>query len=1048
MRGSIRVLATVALFLLVPVAAQAQATLSGLVRDTSGAVLPGVTVEASSPVLIEKTRSTTTDGNGRYSIPDLRPGTYRVSFTLSGFTTSVRPTVELTCTNIFTVNADLAVGNVQETVTVTSDAPLVNLETTTRQAVMDQELVTAIPSSRTPFTVGVLIPGVKKGAFMSQDVGGSVVQEVASLEANGGRTNDQRMMVNGVALSSMISGGWGGGAVPNATGTSEFAIDVSAVDAQAATGGVRINFIPRDGGNRFSGTLFGSYAGESFVGDNFTDSDVKKAGLTAPNTIKRNGDFNPGFGGPLRRDSLWFFVSGRYLFAENLVAGLFHNANVNNLARYDYVPTTQQAVLHQDQQIAQVRLTWQANQKNKVGVTADFENFCACTTGIGAGIGGAVTAPEAGNDRRFPLQRFVTVDWNSPVSNRLLLEASGIHRVERWGGMHPQVGKAGHISGLTPGIVSVTDNPNPVTGGSLTYRSAAQFNNSWNWTVHYRAALSYITGSHTFKVGFNNAYGHHENNTYTDPATPYSYSFAGGIPTGMTYRIAPRTVRVNVNRDMGIFVQDRWATGRWTLSGALRYDNFVTSFPAQSVGPTSLAPNLNVQYAEQDGINLKDITTRMGATYDVFGNGKTAIKVTLGKYLEGIGTTGGFAAVDNSADNDNPIRRLNTQDTRTWNDSTFAVGDPRRGNFVPDCNLVDYTANGECGALSNAATFGVNIPNINYDPDVLRGWGKRVYNWEFTTTIQHELMPRLGVELQYARRWYGNLRVADDLAVTRADYDQFSFVAPADPRLPGGGGQTFTAFDLRPGAAAQNLLVTFADKYGKMTENFDGLNLTDLAPAERHQRAGRLRHGPPGHRRLRGGRAAAGDDADPVQPVAGLRLRDPSTGTMPAEQRLAHVSAGAGLLHHSEGGRAGQRDVPEPSGRSTGGQRQCLRRRTDPRPVLGRQHDARPRLQRRTVPRRQHRQRRRGVHRAVEPDRPAILEDRSRGGHADPGQLRLLQRDELEFDHQRERHLRGGLANASVNPAPALVQDQRAAGLVAGWALGHLGAWALGRLGA
>ena len=663
MRGFVRVLAAVALFVLLPVTAHAQATLSGLVRDSSGAVLPGVTVEASSPALIEKTRSTTTDSNGRYSIPDLRPGLYRVAFSLSGFTTAVRENVELTGTTIFTVNADLKVGNVQETVTVTGDTPLVNLESTTRQTVLDQELVTAIPSSRTPFTVGVLIPGVKKGAFMSQDVGGSVVQEVASLEANGGRTADQRMMVNGVALSSMIAGGWGGGAVPNATGTSEFAIDVSAVDAQAATGGVRINFIPRDGGNRFSTTLFGSYAGESFVADNFTGSDVEKAGLKAPNTIKRNGDFNPGFGGPLRRDKLWFFASARYLFAENLVAGLFTNANVNNLARFDYVPTTQQAILHQDQQIAQGRLTWQINQKNKVGVTADFENFCACTTGIGPGIGGAVTSPEAGNDRRFPLQRFVTVDWNTPVSNKLLIEASGIHRVERWGGMQPQVGKAGNIAALTPGIISVTDSTNPVTGGSLTYRSAAQFNNSWNWNLHYRAAVSYITGSQTFKVGFNNAYGHHENTTYTDPALPYSYTFSGGAPTGLTYRIAPRTVRVNVNRDLGVFVQERWNVSRWTLMGALRLDSFKTSFPAQSVGPTALAPNLNVQYPAGDGASLKDITTRMGATYDVFGNGRTAVKFTLGKYLEGLGTTGGFAAIDNITDNVNPINRLNTQDT-------------------------------------------------------------------------------------------------------------------------------------------------------------------------------------------------------------------------------------------------------------------------------------------------------------------------------------------------------------------------------------------------
>ena len=826
MRGLVRGLTALALLLLVPAAVHAQATLAGLVRDTTGAVLPGVTVEASSPALIEKVRGTTTDANGRYTIPDLRPGAYRITFSLSGFKTVVLENIEVSGTTIFTVNGELAVGNVQETVTVTGDTPIVNLESTTRQAVLDQELVSAIPSSRTPFTVGVLIPGVRRGAFMSQDVGGSVVQEVASLEANGGRTADQRMMVNGVALSSMIAGGWGGGAVPNATGTSEFAIDVSGVDAQAATGGVRINFIPRDGGNRFSGTIFGSFAGEDFVGDNFTGSDVQARGLTAPNKIKQNGDFNPGFGGPIRRDKLWFFASARYLFAENYVAGLFHNANANNLNRYDYVPSDRQAILHQDQQIAQGRLTWQVNEKNKIGVTADFENFCACITGIGPQPGGGVTAPEAGNDRRFPLQRFVTVDWNTPVSNRILIEASGIHRVERWGGMHPQVGKAGNIESLTPGIISVNDNPNPATGLNLTYRSATTFNNSWNWNLHYRAAVSYITGSHSFRVGFNNAYGHHENETYTGPAAEYSYTFANGVPNGITYRIVPRKVRVNVNRDFGIFAQDRWNVGRWTLSGAIRYDNFANSFPATSVGPTGLAPNLRVEFPESDNLNLKDITPRLGATYDLFGNGRTALKFTLGKYLEGLGTTGGFAAIDNISDNPAPINRLLTQDSRTWNDSTFGAGDPRTGNFIPNCDLLNYAANGECGGLLNAAAFGAPIPNISYDPDVLTGWGHRQNNWEFTTTVQHEIMPRLGVEVQYARRWYGNLRVADDISVGPEFYDRFSFVAPSDSRLPDGGGQTFTAFDLRAGAPPQNLFITFGKNYGEMTEHFDGVNVT------------------------------------------------------------------------------------------------------------------------------------------------------------------------------------------------------------------------------
>jgi hypothetical protein len=804
------------LLMLVPGVVYAQASLSGLVRDSSGAVLPGVTVEASSPVLIEKVRSAVTDSAGRYQIVDLRPGTYSVNFALPGFRTIVRDGVTLSGTQVTTVNAELTVGGVQETITVSGDAPTVNLQSTTRQAVMDQEIISAIPTARNPFAVGVLIPGVRKGAFTGQDVGGSVVQEVASLEANGGRTSDQRMMVNGVALSSMIAGGWGGGAVPNATGTAEFAIDVSGVDAQAATGGVRINFIPRTGGNRFSGTIATSFAREGFASDNFTGSDVEDRGLSAPNKIKGNADFNPGLGGPIMRDKVWFFLSARSLYADNFVAGMFFNENANRLDRTDYVRSANQAVLHQEQKIFQGNVTWQANQKNRFGVTADFESFCACSTGISA-----LTSPEAGVDRRFPLQRFVTTDWSSPVSSKVLLEASAIHRVERWGGMHPQEGKLGNIASLTPGIVSITDNPNPVTGASLTYRAAAQFNNSWNWNIHYRAAVSYITGSHTFKVGFNNARGYHDNTTYTDPATPYSYTFASGAPTSITYRIAPRTIRVNVDRDLGLFVQDKWTTGRLTLSGGIRYDSFKNSFPDTAIAGTFFGRSLNVQFPDTDNLNWQDITPKLGATYDVFGNGRTALKVTLNKYLEGLGTTGfGAAQVTDAPHPINRISGINQNSTRTWADGN--------GNRVADCDLNNFDANGECGALSSAATWGTLVGGTTYDPDLLEGWGKRANNWEFTTSVQHEILPRLSAEVQYARRWYGNIRVTDDLSVGPADYERFTFTTPTDSRLPNGGGQTLTAFDLTAAANARptSYFVTHADNYGDMTERFDGVNVT------------------------------------------------------------------------------------------------------------------------------------------------------------------------------------------------------------------------------
>jgi hypothetical protein len=820
MRAVKLVLSVSALLLALPLAASAQATLTGLVRDSSGAVLPGVTVEATSPVLIEKVRSSTTDSTGRYTIPDLRPGLYRMSFALTGFTTVIREKVELLGTSVITINADMAVGNLQETITVSGATPAVDLQSTTRQISITQELVSALPSSRTPFALGVLIPGVTQ-SFGGRDVGGTVVAEVAALAANGGRTGDQRMMVNGVALSSGIAGGWGGGAVPNATGTAEFAIDVSGVDAQAATGGVRVNFIPRDGGNTFSGTIVGNYARGAWASDNYTGTGLRERGLSTPGTIKENGEFNPGFGGPILRDKMWFFASGKYVKADNFVPNMFFNANANKLNEFRYARSTEQAILHQDQQILALRLTYQINAKNKIGGVFDQEAYCGCPFGTTATV-----APDGSTDRRFPNQRFVTMDWTSPVTNNLLLEASGIHRIERWGNMHLQTGKGSNLSAITPGMISVTDNPNPVTGGSLTYRSAAQYNNSWNWNIHYRAAVSYITGSHNFKVGFNNAYLHHDNTTYTDPSAPYSYSFASGVPTQITYRIAPRSVAVNVNYDFGMFVQDKWTIDRLTLMGGLRFDAFKNSFPAQSIAPTVLAPNLNVRFDEIDNLNWKDITPKMGATYDLFGNGRTALKVTLNKYLEGLGTTG--IGNSNVSEAPNPINRLNTQTTRTWNDNTFGPGDPRSGNFVPDCTLLNFTAHGECGALLNAASFGtIGTALTSYDPDLMVGWNRRQYNWEFTGSIQQEIAPRVSTNVQFARRWYGNFRIQDDRSVSAADFDRFTLIVPTDPRLPNSG-QRLTSVDLKPTAATttQSLLVTRAQNFGDMTEVYTGVNVS------------------------------------------------------------------------------------------------------------------------------------------------------------------------------------------------------------------------------
>jgi hypothetical protein len=297
-----------------------------VVRDPSGAVLPGVTVEAASPVLIERTRSTVTDGSGQYRILDLRGGTYTVTFTLSGFSSVKRDGVQLAGESVAVVNIEMRVGAVQETITVTADAPTVDVQTTTRQTVMSKEVIGTLPTGRNYSSFGALLTGVTTNA---SDAGGAVGDPMASLTVHGSRPGDQRVLQNGVNTMTLQAGGDIGIAVPNPGMAAEVTVDTSAVSAEQSQGGVRINYIPRDGGNQFSGTTFVAFSGSGLQNDNLTD-ELKAKGLTSVGGIKKLWDVNPGFGGPLRRDRAWFYFTGRVNRADQYSANAFANKNAYN----------------------------------------------------------------------------------------------------------------------------------------------------------------------------------------------------------------------------------------------------------------------------------------------------------------------------------------------------------------------------------------------------------------------------------------------------------------------------------------------------------------------------------------------------------------------------------------------------------------------------------------------------------------------------------------------------------------------------------------------
>lgn len=785
----------VALMVSMPATAYAQATIVGIVRDTSGAVLPGVTVEAASPALIEKVRSVVTDDTGQYQIVNLVPGTYSVTFTLPGFNAVTRQGVELSGSFAAKIDADLRVGAVEETITVTGETPIVDVQNTRRQRVIDRETIDNIPTSRTAYDLAALIPGVSRGGLTSQDVGGSSSSgtPIGSVAIHGGRTGDQVVMRNGIETIGQSGNGFSTPVNINPVGTQEINVDTASAGAEHTTGGVRINVIPREGGNTFNGALFTSYASPSWQNDNLTQ-ELKDRGVSSADRLKDNYDVNPGFGGPIKRDRLWFFVSARYKNSANYASGMYYDRNFNNPNVWVFEPDLDRPAANPSIWTgAQLRLTWQASQRNKFGVSLHEDSVHYSPTSVSQTL-----APEAAENRIYPVQRQRQADWSSPINNRILMEA-GINRYKAASNLLP-------LSGLSTAMVPATEQST-----SLRFRSLETHRLQPALTTHTRFSVSYITGAHAMKVGTNLTRGWN-GFTYQN-LSPVSYRLNNAIPNQISQRAFPIFTETNMDQ-LGVYAQDKWTIDRLTAAYGVRFSRVTASSPEQHLGPSVFTPSRDLTFAPQDGfLTWNDLTPHLGAVYDVFGTGRTALKVSLNRYLENL------SAGSSIAQDPNPLNTIITQTTRSW-------GDTNR-NYVPDCNLQSAVANGECGAMANAL-FGQPVAGNSYDPDLMHGWGKRAYNWEFSTGIQHEVMSRTSVDVSYFRRVYGNFRITDNRVLGPADFDKFDVTTPADSRLPGGGGYVVQGmYNLNPakfGLSSDNL-VTHSKNYGDQTEYWHGVDV-------------------------------------------------------------------------------------------------------------------------------------------------------------------------------------------------------------------------------
>ena len=794
MRRLAQFCAALAAVVIFPTAVFAQASIAGIVRDTSGAVLPGVSVEAASPALIEKVRSVTTDGTGQFRIIDLRPGVYTVTFTLAGFNTVRREGIELSGSATFQVNADMRVGALEETVTVTGQAPVVDVQNVKTQAVLSAEVLRAVPTSRNYQNLYVLVPGVTIAAG-NQDVGGAAGDQQIFFSAHGGEVRDSRTQINGLNVGDPQVGGGRSMYVPHAGSSEEVSVTTSGGLGESESAGVVVNIVPRDGGNAFSGMLFGTAAAGSMISSNYDDR-LKGLGLRAPNKAKKVFDYEGVLGGPLFKDKLWFMFNARYNGASNYIAGMFENKAAGDPTKWLYEPDlSKQVIADQFWRGASLRLTWQATQRNKFSIFYEDQFRC-----VGCNNNGSATStPEASGRAPSHPNNVGQLTWTSPLTDRVLLEAGAGMRQLRYG-QEPFPGQ------YNKELIRVTEQGGIIPG--LVYRApGTQINKNWLASYPSRASLSYVTGANSMKVGYNGTF--YVQTSAQGSYTGLAYRFRDGIPNQVTVSAHPLAYRTHANQ-WGLFAQDQFTMGRLTVAGGVRYDRYTTHYPASQLGPVRWLPK-ELKFPEQDGFSLHDLTPRANANFNVFGDGKTALKVSLGKYVLNQDSNGSPFGPGPGA----PLARLATATSRSWNDANR--------NFVPDCDLLNLAANAECGAASDL-NFGTPKFNTEFDSE-LEGWGVRPYNWEFSLGVQRQIGSRVGVSASYFRRWFGNFIVTDNRAVTAADFTSFNLPLPADSRLPQSG--TVNGFvNVVPAKfGLVDNYVTAAKNFGEQTQQWNGVDL-------------------------------------------------------------------------------------------------------------------------------------------------------------------------------------------------------------------------------
>jgi hypothetical protein len=799
--------AALAWLVLLPPSASAQSAIAGVVKDATGLAMPGVSVEASSDALIEKARSVVTDAQGEYKIVDLRPGVYTVTFTLPGFNTYKRDGIELPSGFVATINAELKVGALEETVIVTGESPVVDVQSNTRAALLSRDVLDAVPSAHTIQSVGQLVVGV---TLTAPDVGGSQAMQQTYFTVHGAGAGQTTVLMDGM----IINGLQGDGAIQsylNDAGSQEMVYQTGGGAADSATGGLKLNLVPREGGNRFAGSLFSGYESNSLQSSNLSPS-LTAAGVKTLDKIGTYHDTDVTEGGPIAKDRLWFFVSGRLFSVNKPISNTFHVPAGQTYANcLNGVISCRQGVDDQTINSALGRVTWQVSPRNKLSMYADKiwkSRSAAMNPGDDPDTASVVWTS--------PLYLTSTAKWTSAVTNKLFIEGGFSSNIERYENLNqPGIaqpwGTAAWLAGApyrdngfgtTSHAISAAPPFSAFTGGGTYQKSPDRYN--------IQGSASYVTGSHNIKVGFQDSWGL-DGNTLAQNADLVQ-NYQNGIPLNVTLEATanPKTYwSERLNANLGIYAQDQWTFKRLTVNYAGRWE-YVSEQVNGQAGQAGRFTTIPL-FGDIKMPVWKSFSPRASLVYDLTGAGRTAVRFGYNRFQQAATTT--FASLYD------PANALVLSVTAPWNDKdhdNIAQG-------APGCDFAtDPTCEIDFSRVPRS--FLVSVPQNFARPDQN---SKRPYADAYNVGVTREILRGVSVSFDY---FHSNARnilernnilrpgtVNPDSTVTNPSYRPVTIFSPID-------GHAITMYDtvsLAVQQAVQN--VDTNDK--NMKQAYDGFEL-------------------------------------------------------------------------------------------------------------------------------------------------------------------------------------------------------------------------------